>query len=154
MSDRTAILQMLRECRFDDVTPIVIRTLRDAAAESPQRLAEVARDVVRWRGFFKNNAEAMTSESYFRAVHSVLLELAGADSPVTVTAADNLAGLLGSIGKVDEAISLREEVVRYMSSRLPSDDQRLLIVRDGLAVLYRRAGREDRLAELYAMIGI
>jgi hypothetical protein len=41
-----------------------------------------------------------------------------------------------------------------MSSRLPSDDQRLLIVRDGLAVLYRRAGREERLAELYGEIGI
>ena len=106
-------LQLLRENKFDDVIPVITQMLRDAAEESPKRLAEVSRDIVRWQGFFKNNAQAMTSEVYFRTVHALLEELAGPDASVTMTAAENLSGILGSIGKVDEAISLREKVLAH-----------------------------------------
>jgi hypothetical protein len=44
MSTVVEILRMLREYRFDSVIPLVTQTLRDAAAESPQRLIEVARE--------------------------------------------------------------------------------------------------------------
>ena len=147
-------LQLLRENKFDDVIPVITQMLRDAAEESPKRLAEVSRDIVRWQGFFKNNDQAMTSEVYFRTVHALLEELAGPDASVTMTAAENLSGILGSIGKVDEAISLREKVLAHLSGRLANDDQRVMIVRDGLAILYRRAGRNKESDELYRNAGV
>jgi hypothetical protein len=148
------ILQLLRENRFDAAIPLVIETLESAAAESPQKLTDAARDLVRFQGFFRNNAEAMTSESYFRTVHRILAELAGPESPAAMAAAENLAGLLGSIGKVDEAIVLREKVLAHLSNRLPGDDSRVMTVRDGLSVLYQRAGREDELSRLYQDTGL
>ena len=143
-----AILQMLQENRFDSAIPAVTQTLREAAAESPRRLTEVAQALVRWQGFFKNTAEATASEPYFRTVHTLVEELMGPDSPVTMAAADNLAGLLGSINKLDEAISLREKVLAHLTSRYRSDDQRVMIVEDGLRFLYRRAGRQDKADKL------
>jgi hypothetical protein len=154
MSSIPAILQLLREYQFDSAIPAVTQTLRDAAAESPQRLTEVAGEIVRWKGVFKNNAQAMTSESFFRTVHAVLEELAGPESPAAMAAAENLAGLLGSIGRLDEAIALRERVLTHLSRRFPSDDQRIMIVREGLGVLYRRAGLEEKVNELYGDTGI
>jgi hypothetical protein len=44
-----------------------------------------------------------------------------------MAAAENLAGLLGSIGKIDEAIALREMILADMSKRLPNDDPRLMM---------------------------
>ena len=148
------ILQLLRENRFDSAITQVTETLRQAAAESPQKLMDVARDLVRWQGFFKNTAQAMTSEPYFRSVHSLLEELTGPESPAAMAAAENLAGLLGSIGKVDEAITLREKVLAHLSTRFPKDDQRVMIVRDGLSILYQRAGRDNKLKELYQDTGL
>jgi hypothetical protein len=145
---------MLREGQFDSAIPVVTQTLRDAAAQSPQRLTEVAHDIVRWQGFFKNNAQAMSSEPYFRTVHALLEELVGPDSPAVMAAADNLAGLLGSIGKLDEAISLREKVLAHLTSRYRSDDQRVMIVEEGLRILYRRAGLEDKLDRLDGTIAL
>src|SRR5262245_45495310 len=96
----SAILQMLRDRQFDSVLPVVDQTLRDAAADSPQRLTEAAREIVRWQGFFGNTAEAKTAESYFRKVYSLLEELAGPESPATIAAAENLGALLGSIDRL------------------------------------------------------
>jgi hypothetical protein len=149
MAGMQTIFQMLRESRFDDVIPIVSQTLRDAASESPQRLTEVAREIVRWQGIFKNTAQARTSETYFRTVHALLQELTGPDSAPAMAATENLAGLLGAIGNLEEAIQLREKVLTYLLSRFPKDDQRVMIVRDGLAILYRRAGRDEKAGELY-----
>ncbi len=42
----------------------------------------------------------MTSEVYFRTVHALVEELAGPDASVTMTAAENLSGILGSIGNL------------------------------------------------------
>jgi len=148
------IVQLLRENRFDTAIPIVTETLRSAASQSPQKLTEVARELVRWQGVFKNTAEAMTSESYFRTVHSLLAELTGPESPATMAAAENLAGLLGSIGRIDEAIELREAVLAEMSKRVPLDDPRLMMVRDGLSILYQRGDRHDKLNELYKDTGL
>jgi len=144
------ILQLLREYRLDSVIPIVTQTLRDAAEESPKRLTEVAQEIVRWQGVFKNNAQAKTSEPYFRTLYTLLEELAGPDSSVALTAADNLAGILASIGKLDEAISLRERVLAQLRRRFPGDDQRVMNVRDGLTILYQRAGQDRKLGPLYA----
>src|SRR5262245_25325728 len=80
MSSVPSIFQMLREHRFDDVVPVVSQTLRAAASESPQRLKEVAQEIVRWQGISKSNAQAMTSETYFRTVFALLQELAGPES--------------------------------------------------------------------------
>lgn len=154
MSTIPEILQLLRERKFDTVIPLVTETLRKAAAESPQKLTEAARELVRYQGFFGNTAEARTSEPYFRAVHSVLTELAGPESPPAMAAMENLAGLLGSIDKVDEAITLREKVLAHVSDHFPRDDQRVMIVRDGLSILYQRAGREDKLKALYQDTGL
>jgi len=141
---------MLREHQFDSVLPIVTEALRSAAAESPQRLGEVARELVRWQGFFKNTAQAKTAEPFFRTVFTLLEELAGPESPTTIAAAENLGTLLGSIDKLDEAIPLSERVLAYVSSRYPADDPRVTIVRDGLSVLYRRAGMTEKLGQLFA----
>jgi hypothetical protein len=148
------ILQLLRDNRFDEAIPLVNTALRSAASESPQKLTDAARDLLRFQGFFKNTAQAMTSEPYFRSVHTLLSELAGPESPAAIAAADNLGALLGSIDKVNEAIPLREKVLANVRSRFPSDDQRVNIVRDGLSILYQRAGREDKLKELYKDTGL
>ena len=140
MSTVPDILRLLRESRFDDAIPLVASALRDAAAESPQRLTDVAREIVQWRGFFPNTDQAITSESWFRAVHSLLAELAGPESPAAMAAAENLGGLLGSIDKVEEAIGLREKVMMHLSSRFAHDDQRV--------------GREDKLQALYQDTGV
>jgi hypothetical protein len=149
MSTVPEILKLLRESRFDDALPLANDALRNAHAESSKKLNETARDLVRWQGIFKNTNEAKASEDYFRTVHSLLAELSGEESSITLAAADNLAGLLGSIGKTDEAIALREQVLAHLSMSRPTDDQRLNIVRDSLSILYQRAGRQEKLAELY-----
>jgi hypothetical protein len=148
------IMQLLRENRFDEAIPQVTATLRNAASESPQKLTDAARDLVRFQGFFKNTTQAITSEPYFRTVHSLLAELAGPESPAAMAAADNLGTLLGSIDRVDEAIPLREKVLADLRSRFSGDDQRVMIVRDGLSILYQRAGREDKLKELFQDTGL
>src|SRR5262245_47682003 len=145
MSVIPELAQLLQARQFDSATAVVSTTLRAAAAESREKLTTAARDVVRWKGFFKNTAEAVASEPYFRGVYALLTELAGAESPEAMAAADNLGGLLGSIDKVDEAIDLREMVLAHVSSRLPADDPLVMIVRDGLSILYQRAGRDDKL---------
>jgi len=154
MSTVPEILQLLKESRFDDAIPLMEKSLRDAAAESSQAFTSTAREIVRFQGFFKNTAQAITSERYFRRVHSLLSELAGPESPATMAAADNLGSLLGSIDKLDEAIGLRERVLANLRGRFPDDDQRVAIVRDGLSVLYQRAGLEDKLKELYRETGV
>jgi hypothetical protein len=154
MSRIPEVLQLLRGNRFDSAIPLVTEILRNAAAESSQKLADEARELVRYQGFFKDTAQAMTSESYFRTVHNLLSELAGPESPAAMAAAENLAGLLGSINKVDEAIALREKVLAHVSGRFPKDDQRVMIVRDGLSILYQRAGHEDKLKALYQDTGL
>lgn len=141
---------MLKEHQFESVIPLVSETLRTAAAESPQRLSDVARELVRWRGFFQNTLQAKGAEPYFRTLFDLLEELAGPESPETIAAAENLGGLLGSIDRLDEAIPLRERALAYLSTRFPSDDPRVTTVRDGLSVLYRRAGRTDKLEQLFA----
>lgn len=148
------ILQMLREHQFDSVIPLVTQMLRDAAAQSPQRLADVARDLVRWQGFFKNTDQARASEPYFRTVYQLLVELAGPDSPAAMAAGENLGGLLGSIDKLDEAIALREKALSHVSSRFPADDPRVMLVRDGLSILYRRDGQTEKLEKLFGGIGV
>ena len=143
---------MLKEHRFDQAVPLVESALREAAAQSPERLAEVARGVVAWRGIFAKASEEAASESYFRAVHRVLAELAGPESPAAMAAAENLAGILGSLGQTDEAIALREKVLDHVSRRFPADDPRVMQVRDGLAFLYRRAGHEAKVTKLFASV--
>jgi hypothetical protein len=154
MSSVPEIMQLLRENRFDDAIPQVTTTLRNAAAESPQKLMDVARELIRYQGFFKNTAQAMTSEPYFRTVHQLLSELAGPESPAAMAAADNLGALLGSIDKVDEGIALREKVLAHLLGRFPGDDSRVTTVRDGLGILYRRTGREDKLKDLFKDTGL
>ena len=146
------IAELLKACKFEEAIPLVVRTLREAATESPERLTDAAREIVAWRGIFRNSAEAQASEPYFRAVHSLLAELAGDDSPAAMAAAENLAGILGSLGKVDEAIQLRERVFAHARGRFPADDPRFMQVRDGLAFLYRQAGREEKVADVYRSV--
>ena len=154
MSTIPEILQLLRDNRFDEAIPLVNTALRSAASESPQKLTDAARDLVRFQGFFKNTAQAIESEPYFRSVHTLLSELAGPESPAAMAAADNLGSLLGSIDKVDEGIALREKVLAHLRSRFPGDDQRVMLVRDGLSILYQRAGHEDKLKALYQDTGL
>jgi len=144
-----AILRMLNELQFEAAASLAGQSLREAAAESPERLTQAARELVAWQGFFRNNSEAVASEPYFRAVYEVLAELAGPESPAAMAAAENLAGILGSIGRLDEAIALREKVLAHAGRRFKADDPRFLRVRDGLAFLYRRAGREAESDKLH-----
>jgi hypothetical protein len=149
MSTVPAIVQMLREHQFDSAIPIVSQMLRDAAAQSPKRLSEVARDLVRWQGVFRSTAEAAAAEPYFRTVYDLLQELAGPESPAALSAAENLAGILGSVDKVDEAIALREKILAHLDPLVSRDDRRVDMIRNGLAILYQRAGRDDKLNQLY-----
>jgi hypothetical protein len=154
MSTSSAIVHLLNEYRFEEAVPLADRLLREAAAESPERFTEVARGIVAWRGIFAHTAQAIASEGYFRAVYKLLQELAGPESSGAMAAAENLASILGSIDKVDEAISLRERVFAHVSASYPADDPRFMQVRDGLAFLNRRAGREGMVDELYRKTGL
>jgi hypothetical protein len=154
MAESEDIPQLLRACRFDQVVPLVEQSLREAAAFSPERLTEVARGIVAWPGIFRNTTEARSSEVYFRTVYRLLQELAGAESPAAMAAAENLAGILGSIDQVEEAITLREKVYASAVQRFSPDDPRLMRVRDGLEFLYRSAGREDKVGELYRSVAL
>jgi len=145
---------MLSENRFEEAILQVDQALREAAAESPERLAEVARGIVAWRGIFANAQQEITSEVYFRAVYVLLRELSGEESPAAMAAAENLAGILGAIDRVEEAIALREKVYAHVSGRFGPDDPRRMQVRDGLAFLYRRAGQEEKAAELLSDLGL
>ncbi|HTM52345.1 MAG TPA: hypothetical protein VL285_26800 [Bryobacteraceae bacterium] len=150
----SAVLQLLNEKRFDEAVPLVRRALTEAERDSAERLIETARPLLAWKGFFSNSDEASRSEGYFREVHGSLSQLTGAESPAAMAAAENLAGLLGSIGKVEEAIPLREKVFQHVKGRFPFDDPRFIEVREGLGFLYRRAGRDEALAELYRDLGL
>jgi hypothetical protein len=154
MSPPLSIPSLLNEYRFEEVIPRVERVLREAAAESPDRLIEVARGIVAWKGFFANARQAAASEAYFRQVYSLLQELAGADSAAAIAAAENLAGILASLDKMEEAISLQERVFDHVRGRFPPDDARVMEVRDGLGFLYRRASHELKASELYADAGL
>jgi hypothetical protein len=146
-------MKLLREQRYDDAGALAQTTLRAAAAESSERLTEAARGIVAWKGFFANHREAMSSETFFRDVFTVLEELAGPTSPPAM-AAENLAGILGSLDKLDEAIALRERVFAHVLGRFPKDDPRFMQVRDGLVFLYRRTGRESAAEDLFADVGL
>jgi hypothetical protein len=154
MYDPAEILKLLKDCRFEEAIPLVERTLREAATVSPDRLTEVARGIVAWQGIFRNTGEMRASENYFRAVYRLLQELAGAESPAAMAAAENLAGILGSLDQFEEAILLREKVLASVRQRFSADDPRVMRVRDGLVFLYRRAGRGEKIAGLYRDIAL
>lgn len=91
------VTELLKQGQYDRAIPLMELALREAAAESPERLTDVARGIVAWQGFFANSRETAASEPYFRAVLAVLEGLAGPESPAAMAAAENLAGLLGSL---------------------------------------------------------
>jgi hypothetical protein len=152
MSSPAEIVGILRQGRFDEAASDAEALLREAAANG--RLTDVARQIVMWQGVFRNHDEAAESVTYFRAVHRVLAELAGADSPAEIAAAANLAGILGSVDQLDEAIALRERVWTHVQGRFRDGDSQYLMARDSLAFLYRRAGNEAAAAALFGETGI
>ncbi|HLY60134.1 MAG TPA: hypothetical protein VKV95_05165 [Terriglobia bacterium] len=154
MGNSHEIPELLKSCRFDEAIPLMEQALREASAESSERLIEVARGIVAWPGIFGNTSEARASEACFRAVYRLLQQLAGAESPAAMAAAENLAGILGSIDQIEEAIVLREKVFASVIQRFPADDPRLQRVRDGLVFLYRQTGREDKIGDLYRNLGL
>lgn len=154
MSAIPEAIRSLNECRYDDAARLAIEGLRQAAAESPERLIEAARSLVAWKGFFAGTGDAAASEPYFRAVFAVLQELAGPASPAAMAAAANLASMLGSLGHLDEAIALGERVFAHVRQRFPADDVRFLNQREALVFLYRLAGNEDAAMALHRETGL
>ena len=115
MSAPLSIPSLLNEYRFEEAIPMVEQVLRGAAAESPERLIEVARGMIAWKRFFSNARQAAASEVYFRRVYTLLQELAGADSAAAMAAAENLAGILGSLDKMEESDFLTRARIRSRS---------------------------------------
>lgn len=147
-------IRLLNQRQYQTVMPLMEQALRQAALESPERLTEVARSAVAWKGFFARDTEARESELWFRWLFAILQELAGIDSPVAMAAAENLAAILGSTGQLEEAIALRQKVLAHARGRFAPDDERFMNVREGLAFLYRRAGKYDLADELYRDLGL
>ena len=145
---------MLNGRQYEDAMPLMEQALRSAAVESPERLTEVARGIVAWRGFFANHAEQQESERYFRWVFAILAELAGPESPAAMAAAENLASILGALDQVPEAIAIRERVLAHVRGRFAVDDPRFMSVREELAFLYGRAGEDEKAEELYRELGL
>jgi len=137
-------IRLLNECRFDEAISMAQGLLRAAAEESSERLTEATSAVVAWRGIFRNASEEAASEPYFRAVFVLLEELAGPGSPAAMAAAENLAGLLGAVDKLDEAIALRQRVFAHVRHRFANDDARFMNVRDGRSCIAARAGTTPR----------
>ena len=154
MGEIEDILKLVKQDQYDTAIPRVEAAFRQAAAESPEKLKEAARAIVAYPGFFANNSQAEASVPYFRSVFATLEELAGPDSAAAMAAAENFAGILGSTGQLDEAIALRRRVLTHVRERYPIDDPRHMRIRDGMAFLYRRAGREAEAAALLETTGI
>ncbi|HEY2018311.1 MAG TPA: hypothetical protein VGH38_32625, partial [Bryobacteraceae bacterium] len=148
------LIRLLNERQYATAAPLMEQALRQAAAESPERLIEAARGIVAWKGIFARGSDAEESVPWFRQVFAILSELSGPDSPAAMAAAENLASILGSVGRVEEAIVLREKVLAHARGRFALDDSRFMSVRDGLAFLYREAGQLSRADELYAEPGL
>jgi hypothetical protein len=145
---------LLKQGRFAEAASQAENSLRAAKARGSEPFLETAREVVAWKGFFPNRTEEQASVPYFRAVLRVMEELAGPDSGAALAAADNLAGILGGVDQLAEAIALKERVYARVAELYPSDDPRVLSIRDGLAFLSRRAGDTARADELYLHTGI
>ncbi|HET7841437.1 MAG TPA: hypothetical protein VFM21_07525 [Terriglobia bacterium] len=103
-----SLVELLKACEFDVAIRLADQMLREAA-NSPEHMTGAAREIVAWKGIFRKSKEAAASETYFRAVHSLLAELAGPESTSAMAAPENLDGILGSLDKVDEAIHMREK---------------------------------------------
>ncbi len=142
-------LELLKQGRFEEAASSAVAFLRGA-----EDLTDAARSLVASKGIFPNAAQAAASLPYFRAVFSTLQELAGPDSGAAMAAAANLAGVLASADHVSEAIAVNQRVYDYVRARFPADDHRLLLTRDTLAFLYRRAGLDNQASVLYRDTGI
>ena len=72
-----------------------------------------------------------------------LSKILGPDHPDTLTSRNNLAGAYESAGRLDEAITLYEEVLADRVRLLGDDHPQTLTSRNNLAGAYKAAGRPD-----------
>ena len=89
--------------------------------------------------------EALTLEG----VVSVVNEVLGADHPDVLASRHSLAGAYESAGRLDEAITLYEEVVADTERVLGADHSDTLLSRHSLAYAYRAAGRLGKAIPLF-----
>jgi hypothetical protein len=118
-----AVLQLFRERKYAEAADLAEPALRAGVG------------IGRITGLRSLVAE---SEVFFRRVFEVLNCL---ESPSASRAAENLADVLGSMDRVEEAIALRRRFYDVKS-------------RDTLALLYRRLGNEEAAQSLYAETGV
>jgi hypothetical protein len=144
----------LRAFHFPAAAECAAASLHLAAKESFESLLETSRILIREKGIFPNKETQAKSEAFFRTIHETLRGLCGDAAPATHAAADNLSGILGALGKHEEAIALRESVLRYLNRTYAPDDQRVMHSRDALAFLYRRVHRGSDADALYRDAGI
>ena len=78
-----------------------------------------------------------------------LSKILGPDHPDTLTSRNNLAGAYESAGRLDEAITLYEQVLADRVRLLGDDHPQTLTSRNNLAYAYRSAGRLDQAIPLY-----
>ena len=78
-----------------------------------------------------------------------LSKILGPDHPDTLTSRNNLAGAYESAGRLDEAITLYEQVLADRVRLLGPDHPQTLTSRNNLAYAYRSAGRLDQAIPLY-----
>ena len=78
-----------------------------------------------------------------------LSKILGPDHPDTLTSRNNLAGAYESAGRLDEAITLYEQVLADRVRLLGPDHPQTLTSRNNLAYAYRSAGRLDQAITLY-----
>jgi len=147
MSSPSELLPLLRVHDYTAVMPMIERGLRE-------QFTETARVVLGWKGIFANVDQTRESVPFFEWVYREMCAVAGEDSPAAMEAADNLAGIVGSLDRIDDAIALREKVFAHVRARFAPDDPQFLNVREGLAFLYRRAGQEARVQALYEDLGL
>jgi hypothetical protein len=147
MSGPDQILLLLRARQYDEAMPLIKRGLRE-------QFTETARAVTGWKGFFANSEEARESIPFFEWVYRKMCTVAGEESGAAMAAADNLASMLGSVDRVEEAVALREKVFAHVRGRFAPDDERYIAVREGLVFLYRRTGLDARAEELYEDLGL
>ncbi|HLJ46864.1 MAG TPA: hypothetical protein VKU01_12690 [Bryobacteraceae bacterium] len=150
----TELTRLLNLGSFEAAISVAGEQLRSAATKSPLELEDVGRSVAAWRGFFANRSQAAASVPYFEAVFRLLTELAGPESGPAIAAADNLANVLASLDRLDDAFPLKLKVYAYVCDRFPVDDRRCLEVRDSLSSLCRRSGNTAAAEELSRDTGI
>ncbi len=139
---------LARMGRLDEAEAVAQEALellkaRDAADPRHLTLLDLLANI-RAREGKREEAEKLRREAYQGAAAQL-----GAEHPMTVSFAVNLATALSDLGRDAEAVPLRREVLEIRRRELGEEDPRVAFAINNLAYSLRRAGQLDEAEQLF-----